>query len=212
MSAYAEEKNANFNQQIEQLKKAKKVSVILSQASHGAGNDRYQARYWLSRLDGCHYSVTDPSKIRYLIANFKQLNIQSISQEKSFLPSVGISIRFDFANSKQIQMLMGDSYPNESEVDGEVYVNAQTVSQTFVISRMIHRDLRRWLAKYGQISEAKSCGLDCKHLSYYCRLEVEKDFFRSNPNQTCKISDFYRLMPDYCESGWQPSYIVKQGE
>lgn len=212
MSSYAEDKNVSFNQQIAELKKAEKVSVILSQASHGAGSDKYQARYWLTRLDGCHHYVTDPSKIRYLIANSKQLNIQSISQEKSFLPSVGISIQFDFANNKKIQMLMGNVYPNESVVDGEVYVNAQLTPQTFVINQMVHRDIRRWLAKHGRISEAKSCARDCGHLSYYCRLEVEKDFFRSNLHQTCKTEDFHRPTRDYCESGWQPSYLVKQGE
>jgi len=208
MNVYAGEQ-LNFNQQIERLKKAKKVSIILSQASHGAGNDKYQARYWLDRLDGCYYYVTEPSEIAYLIANLKQLNIKSVSQEKSFLPSVGIAIRFDFTNNKQMQVLMGDIYPNESVIDGEVYMNAQSTPQTFMINRMIHRDIRRWIAKHGQISKAKSCGSNCKHLLYYCRLEVEKDFFRSNPNQTCGIPEFYRTMPDYCERGWEPSHNVK---
>lgn len=158
---------------------------------------------------GVIFFVTDPSEIAYLISSFKQLDIKSVTQERSFLPSVGISIRFDFANNKQMQVLMGDIYPNESVVDGEIYMNAQSTPQTFLINQRVHRDIRRWMAKYGQKSESKLCGSDCSHLSYYCRLEVEKDFFRSNPNQTCGIPELYRTMPDYCESGWQPSYNVK---
>lgn len=212
--AYAEDPHS-FNQQMEQLRAAKRVAVILSQRPDSIiGNTKDRARDALVRLDACHYFVTDQSEINQLIANFKQLNIKKIAQDKSFLPYESIAIRFDFANSTQTQMLIGFPYPKESTVDGEMYINSQSTPQTFVISRMIHRDIRRWLVKHGQLGEPTSCGHPryCEQLARYCRSEIKVDFFRSNPHQTCKTAEFYRPMPDYCESGWQPSYNVKQEE
>lgn len=216
VNLHAEDRLLDFNRQIKQLKKAKKVSIILSKTPQTViGNTKEQSKDELLPLDGCYYFVTDSSKIGYLISNFKQLNIQSTSQEKSFLPHANISIRFDFVNNQQVQMLMGDIYPNETTVDGELYVSAQSAPQTFVINRMVHRDIRRWLITHAHVEEPTSCGhpSNCKELAEYCRSEIKVDFFRSNQKQTCKIEEFYRSsMPDYCESGWQPSYNVKEGE
>jgi len=214
MNTYAGEQ-LNFYQQIERLKKAKKVSVILSKTpDQTIGNTKDQTRDSLHQLVGCYFYVTHQSEIKHLIANFEQLNIKKTSQAISFLPYANVAIRFDFANGKQTQLLIGSLYPNESTVDGEMYIDGQPAPQSFVINRMIHRDIRRWLVNNGQMVEPTSCGHPsyCKQLASICRSEVKVDFYRSKPNQTCSVSDFHRPIPDYCESGWEPSYNVNVKE
>lgn len=212
MSAYAGEK-INFDQQIERLKKAKKVSVIVSGTpSDAIGNTKDQTRDSLRKLERCYFYVTHQSETRHLISNFKQLQIRKIPHAKSFLPYVNIAIRFDFANGEQTKLLIGSLYPNESKVDGEMYIQGQSAPYTFVINKMIHRDIRRWLVNHGQMVDPTSCGHPryCGSLAAYCHYYVKADFFRSRPNQTCKVTDFDRPIPDYCERGWEPSYNVKE--
>jgi len=211
MNVYAGEP-LDFNQQIERLKKAKKVSVIISGVPSDATESTIdQTRDSLRRLVGCYFYVTNQGETSQLIANFKLLNIRRVSHAKSFLPYVNIAIRFDFANGEQAHLLMGSVYPNESMVDGEMYMQGQSAPYTFVINKMIHRDIRRWLVNNGQMVDPTSCGHPryCGTLAAYCHYYVKTDFFRSKSDQTCKISDFDRSMPDYCERGWEPSYNVK---
>jgi len=212
MNAYAGEQ-LNFDQQIERLKKAKKVSVIVSGTpSDAIGNTKDQTRDSLRKLETCYFYVTNQSETRHLIANFKQLDIRKVPHAESFLPYVNIAINFDFANGEQTKLLIGSLYPNESTVDGEMYIHSQSASYTFVINKMIHRDIRRWLVNNGQMVDPTSCGHPryCGSVAAYCRYYVKADYFRSKPNQTCKVSDFDRPIPDYCERGWEPSYNVKE--
>lgn len=226
---YAVGDQSSFSEQIEQLKAAKKISVILSQGPDRmlGGVDKDKIINSLQQLDGCHYSVTEPSEVKKLIANFKQLHIKSIPQEKSFLPYSSIAMRFDFPNGKQKNILLGYFYTNELTVDGELYSDNQLPPQTFLIDRMVHRDIRRQLVKHAQINLPTCKNLSsCKFEADFCRQKLAKDFFRSDPSQVCifgraikngkdviyTTTDFDRPLPDYCDTGWEPSYNIRQGE
>lgn len=216
VSAYADEKPLSFNQQIERLKTAKKVTVVLSRPDVYSGKlnqleslERYEGdNLRVRRMYGCNFASENLQKIKKLVATLLEQGITT--SDYHHLPYATITIYFNDANEHEVRLSLGRQYLNESTVDGELQLPTQDAPLKVSVGKNIYRDVYNWASNDAQLEQGLVIDgywwvsdSDANRLNG-CQIITKKNYYRNNLQQTCTSSEFERMLPDECPAGWEP--------
>ena len=214
MTSHAENKQFDFNQQIEMLKAAKSVTVSIRDPARGAfyGWVKDHPKY------ACTYSSKAQADISQLIQVLKNAKVRKIPINESHLPIVQVEVYFTLPGDIEAQFLFGREYINEETVDGE-FNSAQKVNAVAVLAnRVLIKNLLN-LTKQLAVNESTekdvmSTKEDFERQNWQrihsinesCDRMLNTQFYQSyqSKNQTCGTTTFNMPLPDICPSGWKP--------
>lgn len=227
MSAYAEEKNINFKQQINLLKTAKKATVYISNRPYSGSINIESVKH-----NHCRFVAKEVKNVEDLIEILKRAELKMISNSKSHLPVIGMVIELVLNDGSTMGFAFGREYLNENIVDGELILPSKLNNISLLANSHVHRDLYNWIRgaevpvtanpeKWQLIENCeftKSKGWFRDEKSYQACVSVRqglvqdevnqclaiknKFFYRENIGQGCAQSEFYRPTPNVCLTGW----------
>lgn len=148
VSVYADgdtKKRAYYNQQLEQLKKAKRITVFLNTPYTGYTSRPYAKA--TEQLFTCQYISSKPSDIEGFVNIFKQASIEGVTEIESHLPIIGASAHFSMFDGKDIEVLLGREYVNENLLDGVIIGLPNNSPITIAANNSNHqlmRDIFNW--------------------------------------------------------------------
>lgn len=215
-SLYARDQPLNFNQQIERLKTAKKVTVVLSRPDVYSGKldrleslERYEGdNLRLRRMYGCNFASENRQKIKKLVDSLREQGITT--SEYHHLPYATITIYFNDANDHEVRLSFGRQYLNKSTVDGEMELPTQDAPLKLSIGKDVYRDVYNWASNEAQLEQGLVIDgywwvseSDMDRLNG-CKIITNKNYYRNNLQQICSSSEFERILADECPTGWQP--------
>lgn len=155
MTLHAEEKTSGFNQQIEQLKMSKKVTVVLSMPDTYDGTlnrleslERYEGdNLRKMRVYGCNFSSHNNQAIKNLVNSLQKQGI-AVS-DYHHLPYATVTIYFNDANNKEVRLSLDRQHLNESTVDGEMQLLPQDAPLKVSVGKNAYREIYNWVSNEG---------------------------------------------------------------
>lgn len=227
MSAYAEEKNINFKQQINLLKTAKKATVYISNRPYSGSINIESVKH-----NHCRFVAKEGKSIDGLIEILRRSEVKMTSHSKSHLPVIGMVVELVSGDDSTIEFAFGREYLNEKTVSGE-FILPSKLNESLLASNNIHRDMYDWIrdaeifvasnpAKWQSVENCeltRSKGLFKEEQGYQscvsrrqglvqdeinqCLGIKNKNFYRQNANQACAQNEFYMPSPNVCLTGWK---------
>lgn len=213
-TSHAENKQFDFNQQIEMLKVAKSVTVSISDPARGMLYD------WVINHPkyACTYNSKAQANIFQLIDVFKNAKVRKIPINESHLPIVQVEVYFTLPNDIEARFLFGREYINEETVDGEFNSTQKVNAVAVLASRALIKNLLNWTKQSAVNEPAAISGVAIKEdfekqnwqrvhsITESCDRMLNTQFYQSyqSKNQTCGTTTFNMPLPDICPSGWKP--------
>jgi hypothetical protein len=162
ISLYAADKPLSFNQQIEQLKVAKKVTLNFTSSldcqGYCAPIDGFELNRAIEELESVRalsYVTTNQAAITKLIETLNKSVVKTPSPETPQLMYVNFLITFEMKDHIKTQLLVGKYYEADPTIEAELR-NDKSEVKTLALDKMVHKTLRDWVLQYAQIDKERA--------------------------------------------------------